>query len=242
MISLLLTLLAATASTTASTTDPRVIERVEAEYPAWARGAGLSTRVALRVWVAPDGRAARIVVEPYSTRHDLLSRRMRASFDSAAVRAVRRWRFRPATRAGRPVAAWLKVEVPVEEDWTRTADPHPVVPDSIRSAALWDAVVGEWWRVPIRRAPPGRPAALRFRRGGWYLELDAAGGESAGRFEISSDGSPDDPAARLARIPDSGARRADLLRFAGRDTLILCPWKTDGSCDTFVATARGTRP
>ena len=229
-------------ATTATATPPAAIERVQAEYPAWARGSGLATEVSLRVRVAADGRAVRIEVVPYSMRRDILTRSLRASFDSAAVRAVRRWRFRPAMSAGHPVAAWLAVEVPIDEDWTQSGDPHPVMPDSIRSPALWNAVMGEWWRVPIRRTPGGRPSALRFDRGGRYLELDAAGHEQPGGFQIASDGSPDDSAARLVRMPELGGHRVDRMRFAGRDTLILCPWPTAGVCDTFVATARGARP
>ena len=86
---------------TATAAPPAVVARVEAEYPAWARGTGLSTRVALRVRVTAQGRAERIEVEPYSTRHDVLTRPLRASFDSAAMRAVRHWGFRPAMQDGR---------------------------------------------------------------------------------------------------------------------------------------------
>ena len=81
-------------------------------------------------------------------QRDILSRSMRASFDSAAVRAVRRWRFRPATQAGRPMAAWLAVEVPFDDNGSQARDPHPVMPHSIRTPAVWNAVMGEWWRVP----------------------------------------------------------------------------------------------
>jgi protein TonB len=95
--------------------DPQVERRVAAETPAWARGAGLGTSVEVRVQVGTDGRARRVVVVPYSVKHDVLSRRLRASFDSAAVAAVRQWTFRPARRGGQPVAAWMRVEVPFED-------------------------------------------------------------------------------------------------------------------------------
>lgn len=234
MTMLLAVLLAATGAATA----PAVLERVEAEYPAFASGAGLSTSVTLRVRVTAEGLPAGIEVVPYSTRHDLLTRPLRASFDSAAVRAVRRWRFRPATRNGRPVAGWIQVEVPVEEAWTQTADPHAVIPDSIRSSALWNALMGEWWRVPIRRTPVGHPSAFQFRPAGRYLLRDAMGAEEPGRFEVS--GSPDDPDAVLVLVPDASSRRPLRIRLAGRDTLILCPWKATAACDTFVFSAQGT--
>jgi protein TonB len=104
---------------------PAVMRREAAEYPGWARGSGLATGVDLRVRVGPDGRPQRVVVVPYRVERDILSRRLRASFDSAAVAAVRGWAFRPARRAGRPIAAWLRVTVPFE-------DPGAPAPDSAR--------------------------------------------------------------------------------------------------------------
>lgn len=241
MTALRVLLVFATAS--ASNTAPRVLATVAAEFPAWAGGSGLSTQVALRVRVSADGRAERIEVVPYSTRHDVLTRALRASFDSAAVRAVRQWRFRPATREGRPVAAWLSVEVPVAESWVEGPDGVAQMPDSLRWSAIWKALLREWWRLPIRRTPAGHPSAILFRPGGRLTELDAQGRESHGRFELSSDGPAEEMAARLTRINDgAGApRRVARMRFVGADTLILCPG-TMGDCDTLVATARGSRP
>jgi outer membrane biosynthesis protein TonB len=94
---------------------PAIERRVPAELPGWARGTGIVTNVDLRVRVQRDGRAGRVVVDPYTVRGDILTRRLRASFDSAAVACVRRWRFRPAMRDGRPVAAWMRVAVPFED-------------------------------------------------------------------------------------------------------------------------------
>jgi len=232
-------LLAAIAAAALAPTAPRVLEAVEAEYPAWARGSGLSTQVTLRVRVTADGRPARIEVEPYTTRHDILKRSFRASFDSAAVRAVRRWRFQPATREGRAVSGWIRVDVPFDEDWTRSPDPHAVMPDSIRSPALWNAMMGEWRWAALRPTPAGHPTLLRFRCGGWYLEADAADGERQGRFEVSSGGGPDDSGAVLVLVREDAVRRAYGMRFAGRDTLILGPWKASAACDTFVTAAGG---
>ena len=228
---------------------PAVLQRVAAECPAWARGAGLSTRVALRVLVGADGSPRRVEVVPYTVRDDILTRRMRASFDSAAVRAVRRWSFRPATRAGRPVAAWLAVEVPFVEPGSRADGTHEEMPDSIRSPQLWDALMGEWWRAriargPDRRTPAGRASAIAFYRDGRFVELDARGRERMGRFEMTAGGGPGETTARLTRRWSwaSGRRAVDALRFAGRDTLILCPLPGGAPCDTFIATARGNRP
>jgi len=79
---------------------------------------------------------------------------------------------------------------------------------------------------------------------GRLIELDSNRHERSGRFEISSGGGVDAAGARLTRTGDwVGARRAlDALRFAGRDTLILCPLPAGAPCDTFIAVARGRRP
>ena len=103
----------ASLAATAAWGDPaRVTAMPPPEYPAWARGTGICTEVELRVLVGGDGRARHIEVVPYSVRHDFLTRSLRASFDSAAVRSVRGWSFTPATQAGKRMVAWLTVHVP----------------------------------------------------------------------------------------------------------------------------------
>ncbi len=71
-------------------------------YPFAARRQGLEGKVLLRVAVLPSGAAASVTVES-SSGHRIL--------DRAARKAVRRWRFTPATRAGRPVKAEVRVPV-----------------------------------------------------------------------------------------------------------------------------------
>jgi protein TonB len=71
-------------------------------YPRAARLAGQEGRVVVRVQVAADGSASSVHVVTSSGTEAL---------DAAAVRAVRGWQFRPATRHGQPVAD--AVEVPV---------------------------------------------------------------------------------------------------------------------------------
>lgn len=72
------------------------------DYPRAARRAGWEGRVILRVTVGADGAGAEVAVA-VSSGHAVL--------DEAALAAVRRWRFQPATRAGRPVAARLDVPI-----------------------------------------------------------------------------------------------------------------------------------
>ena len=71
-------------------------------YPRRARRQGIEGRVVIRLTVAADGTPARISVLQGSGH---------AILDRAAVRTFRDWRFRPATRAGVPVASSLDVPV-----------------------------------------------------------------------------------------------------------------------------------
>lgn len=72
-------------------------------YPELARRRGEQGRVLVRVSVSADGTPLAVGVGQ-SSGH--------ASLDTAAVTAVRGWRFMPATQAGRPVPA--SAEVPVQ--------------------------------------------------------------------------------------------------------------------------------
>jgi len=71
-------------------------------YPYGARRRGQEGRVVLSVEVLPTGDAGAISVERSSGV---------ASLDRAATDAVRRWRFRPARRDGKPVRATVQVPV-----------------------------------------------------------------------------------------------------------------------------------
>jgi protein TonB len=71
-------------------------------YPPRARRRGWEGRVLLEVTVGPDGRPAAVRVIDSSGFRVL---------DRAARRAVRRWRFRPATANGRPTESALRVPI-----------------------------------------------------------------------------------------------------------------------------------
>jgi protein TonB len=73
------------------------------EYPREAQRRGLSGRVLLRVDVAADGSVADV---------DFAQRSGTPELDRAAMRAVRKWRFVPARRDGKPVAS--RVNVPID--------------------------------------------------------------------------------------------------------------------------------
>jgi protein TonB len=75
-----------------------VLERVEPTYSAAAlKKADGSAVIVLRVLVDEQGRISRVVVDQGLPGSEL---------ESAAISAVLRWRFQPATEGGAPVAGW----------------------------------------------------------------------------------------------------------------------------------------
>lgn len=81
---------------------PAVLSAPPPAYPRAAMRRGESGEVLLRVHVGPDG-------VPYAV--DLVRGSGSRYLDRAASDAVRKWRFRPATRGGQPVSG--QVQVPI---------------------------------------------------------------------------------------------------------------------------------
>jgi TonB family protein len=79
---------------------PKVVTRVEPEYPADARRDGIDGTVFLQVLVGKDGFVKDIRIAKSTPR-----------LDQAAVTAVRKWVFRPALTNNKPVAVWIGVPV-----------------------------------------------------------------------------------------------------------------------------------
>ncbi len=80
---------------------PRAIDTPDPEYSEEARKAKYQGTVVLWLIVDPNGRP-----------HDLkVSRSLGMGLDQKAIEAVRRWRFEPATKDGKPVAVQINVEV-----------------------------------------------------------------------------------------------------------------------------------
>ncbi|SDY18495.1 protein TonB [Allochromatium warmingii] len=72
------------------------------DYPDAAQRLRLEGTVSLRVLVNANGQASQVLVANSSGV---------SSLDQAAVRTVRRWRFKPAHQNGRPISAWVRVPV-----------------------------------------------------------------------------------------------------------------------------------
>ena len=80
----------------------RATNRVEPTYPATSRRLGEEGSVLLRVFVDEAGRPQQVLVDRSSGFPRL---------DEAALRAVKRWRFRPAVSGSGPVGTWSRVTI-----------------------------------------------------------------------------------------------------------------------------------
>jgi TonB family protein len=79
-------------------TPPQVVDRPFPKYPPSALKQQITGTVLLKVLVDETGRVSDIKVVRSS--HPLLA--------DAAVEATRRWRYKPATLNGQPVAGWIE--------------------------------------------------------------------------------------------------------------------------------------
>jgi len=80
---------------------PELLVRVQPRYPETARLARIQGTVLVQAVISSTGEVES--VEVISSTHPI--------FDAAAKDAVRKWRYRPATQNGRPIAVYFTVEV-----------------------------------------------------------------------------------------------------------------------------------
>lgn len=88
-------------ATEPETTPPRVIHKVDPEYTAEAREAGVVGEVVLDLDIDAKGNVERIRVKQPLDK----------GLDENAVAAVRKWKFEPATRNREPVAVSVAIAV-----------------------------------------------------------------------------------------------------------------------------------
>ncbi|MCC7541791.1 MAG: TonB-dependent receptor, partial [Deltaproteobacteria bacterium] len=139
-------------------TRPELIEFVRAEYPADLRARGVTGATVLRLTVGTSGTVTEASVAT-SSGHTAL--------DEAAMAAARRFRFRPATRRGQPIAARIQYR------YEFTLEPEaPAVPTTGR-------ITG---RIRATDGSPVVGASVRVS-GGPGVAL-AATTDVAGRFAI----------------------------------------------------------
>jgi iron complex outermembrane receptor protein len=88
-------------------TPPSVVETVDPTYPPEEVASNRHPTVVMHVTIDPDGRVHDAHVDESAGEH----------FDREALAAVRRWRFEPARRGDRPIAARVRVEVRFAPDF-----------------------------------------------------------------------------------------------------------------------------
>jgi periplasmic protein TonB len=93
---------AISATTGAPAQDLKTSRRVEPTYPSASRRAGEEGTVRLRVLVDERGQPRDVQVAKASGF---------ARLDAAAIDAVRKWRFQPATDGNKPISAWTQVAI-----------------------------------------------------------------------------------------------------------------------------------
>lgn len=86
----------------AATADPRYADDFQPTYPPGERRAGHEGRVVVRVLIGVDGRVEQ--VQKVSAAND-------AFFAATRNQALKKWRFKPATRGGVPVESWKTMGV-----------------------------------------------------------------------------------------------------------------------------------
>ena len=85
--------------------QPMIAARVPPPYPYMARRRGIQGKVMVRLLVGMDGRV---------TKSEVLNAQPAGVFEDAVLRTVGRWRFSPALRSGKPIAAWVETSVKFE--------------------------------------------------------------------------------------------------------------------------------
>lgn len=89
------------------------LERVAPVYPDSARAAGIEGAVVVRALVGSDGHVLRVEIQTSVP-----------GLDAAALAAVKKWRFKPASVGGKPRAVWVGVPVTFHLAADKPAKPH----------------------------------------------------------------------------------------------------------------------
>ena len=85
-----------------SVSAPRILNKVEPDYPEDARQDGIAGTVGVKIEVLENGRTGEVRIVRSSGR---------SSLDEAALQAVRRWRFVPAEEDGQAIRCFTTLAV-----------------------------------------------------------------------------------------------------------------------------------
>ena len=81
--------------------NPMLVNRIEPEYTAEARAAGLQGSVVLYIEVTPDG----------TVENAQVIQSLGLGLDEKAIEAVQKWKFSPGKKDGKPVTVEATIEV-----------------------------------------------------------------------------------------------------------------------------------
>jgi TonB family protein len=165
-------------------TPPSVLEHVDAVYPPGKLQQGVDTTVEVLITVERDGTVSGAKIGTSGG----------ADFDAAALTAIRRWRFSPATRDGKPLRASISVP------FHFAPDPHPPVAPG-EPAAVPHPYTHEGTEVsPPLSAERPRPPAAKPKAGEYApeelpsgLALPHAVAEPGKPIEVHVEGRPNPP-------------------------------------------------
>jgi len=88
-------------TTSQTETPPRPIYSPEVDYTEQAREAKLEGVSVIRIYVGPDGKPGSVVV----------TKKLGMGLDEKAVETIKKWRFEPGRRSGRPVPSYLTLNL-----------------------------------------------------------------------------------------------------------------------------------
>jgi TonB family protein len=84
-------------------TFPEVVQKDPPEYPEESRRSSIEAIVYVRALINQQGRVTRTALD--GATHDL------RPFQRAAVAAIEKWRFKPATSDGQPITVWVLIPI-----------------------------------------------------------------------------------------------------------------------------------
>jgi TonB family protein len=185
-------------------TAPVLLERVEPTYPETAREAGIGGVVGLEITIEADGTvsAAKVI------------RAAGFGFDEAALEAVKRFKFKPATKDGQPIASTVlfdqefKIRPHLVAQTSTDAEAPPPAPLPLPTSlplAQTSSTASEYEVTVVARGPTSAASASSIRN------LD---------FDLRPKTSPNDilrVVPGLLAVQHQGGGKADQLFLRGFD-------------------------
>lgn len=178
------------------------------KYPKDALRKGIEGKVELRAVIAPDGRPK-----------DLLVLSGDSEFSQNAIAAIRKWRFRPEMRQGRPVETTYKIQVrfnPMLQEANSDVELESPPPEPLPTAGLAKAHRSDLGFEIHRMSEPGMIAPkATYRVEPEFSEKMRIGPQQATvgiDVVVGADGLPQDPHVICSSDPDQNDNAVAALK------------------------------